>query len=641
MPDAGDKTLPIRPRSILLGLLLIPVNCYWIFQIEVMWYAGHPTTISLFFNVILFLVAIALANGVLHRVWPSQALNAAELVVIYVMLSLASAMCGHDMIQVLTPILCHPFHFATAENNWAELFCDKLPRWLMVDSPEAVDSFYSGGSSLYLGQNWRPWLPVVLRWTGFLTVLVFTTVCLNVLFRKEWTENERLAFPVVGLPHAIATRPKALCWNAYFLIGFLVAGSISLINGLHHLVPAFPYVPVKPHNLWPLIRGLGHPWTAAGSIRVAYYPSVIGISFLMPLDLMFSCWFFYLFWRAEAIFLAWIGVAPKLGPYITQQATGGYLAIAAGALWIGRSHLKEVIRKVLGRPSALSDQVEPMSYRAAALGAVAGFVMLIVFSCKAGMSLWIAVAFFALYLAISAGITRMRATCGPPAHDLHHAGPEQVLTATVGTANIDGPGLGVMSLFYGFNRAYRGHPMAHSLEGFKLAERTKGSQRAMLAAQMLAVAFGCLCSFWAILHICYSSASGPTWVFTRAFGREPYRDLQRWLLHPTEANGLSIFFYGLGFLIVLLIPLLRWIYVYVPFHPIGFAISTSWSMGLVWFPIFIAWLLKRTIVKYGGGAGYRRFLPFFMGLVLGDYLIGGLWCLIALAVGRGMYAFWP
>ncbi|MDP6502309.1 MAG: hypothetical protein QF886_01785, partial [Planctomycetota bacterium] len=227
MAENDGSTSLIRARCILLGLLLIPANCYWIIQMEVMWYAGQPTTISLFQNVLLCLVGVTLVNGVVRRFAPRDALNPAELITIYTMLCMTTAMCGHDMLQVLTPILIHPFQFSSDENNWAVLFEGKLPTEVMVsNAPEAVKNFYEGKSSLYLPENFYAWLPVVLIWTGFLSTLVFTTLCLNSLIRKEWTENERLTYPIVELPLTIATKPRELIWNSFFLYGFLMAGGI-------------------------------------------------------------------------------------------------------------------------------------------------------------------------------------------------------------------------------------------------------------------------------------------------------------------------------------------------------------------------------------------------------------------------------
>jgi hypothetical protein len=38
--------------------------------------------------------------------------------------------------------------------------------------------------------------------------------------------------------------------------------------------------------------------------------------------------------------------------------------------------------------------------------------------------------------------------------------------------------------------------------------------------------------------------------------------------------------------------------------------------------------------------GYRQAIPFFMGLVLGEYVVSCLWSLLALAVDTPMYWTW-
>lgn len=63
-------------------------------------------------------------------------------------------------------------------------------------------------------------------------------------------------------------------------------------------------------------------------------------------------------------------------------------------------------------------------------------------------------------------------------------------------------------------------------------------------------------------------------------------------------------------------------------------------MNLVWFPLLIAWAVKSTILRYGGLPRYRMFLPFFLGLILGQSIVGSLWSLIGLALGIPTYSFW-
>ena len=50
----------------------------------------------------------------------------------------------------------------------------------------------------------------------------------------------------------------------------------------------------------------------------------------------------------------------------------------------------------------------------------------------------------------------------------------------------------------------------------------------------------------------------------------------------------------------------------------------------MWFPIFIAWLLKRVILRASGLQGYRTAVPFFLGLVLGEFVVGSVWNILGL-----------
>ena len=109
-------------RSLIIAIILIPINCYWVIEMEVIRYSGHPVTISLFFNVIFSIFVLIAINLLLKKYLPTHTLSQSELLVIYIMLSLASGVAGHDMLEILVPMLGHAYWFATPENEWAELF---------------------------------------------------------------------------------------------------------------------------------------------------------------------------------------------------------------------------------------------------------------------------------------------------------------------------------------------------------------------------------------------------------------------------------------------------------------------------------------------------------------------------------------
>ena len=70
-----------------------------------------------------------------------------------------------------------------------------------------------------------------------------------------------------------------------------------------------------------------------------------------------------------------------------------------------------------------------------------------------------------------------------------------------------------------------------------------------------------------------------------------------------------------------------------PLHPIGYPIGAVWLMDQLWFSIALAWLLKLVAMKYGGPSLFRRARPFFLGLIVGQFFIAGLWLIIDFFTG--------
>ncbi|MBD68737.1 hypothetical protein CMK21_01220 [Candidatus Poribacteria bacterium] len=63
-------------------------------------------------------------------------------------------------------------------------------------------------------------------------------------------------------------------------------------------------------------------------------------------------------------------------------------------------------------------------------------------------------------------------------------------------------------------------------------------------------------------------------------------------------------------------------------------------MNLIWFPLFLSWLIKWIVLKYGGLKVYQQGVPFFLGLILGEFVMGSIWMVIGLLGNSQTYAFW-
>ena len=217
----------------------------------------------------------------------------------------------------------------------------------------------------------------------------------------------------------------------------------------------------------------------------------MGLVFLIPLDIAFSCWFFFFFWKAQLISASALGWQER--PEFPEQSMGAYIALFAIAFWMGRRHLMRFFRSAWNtqlRAGADEDATEPLRYRSAVLGLIVGFVFLVVFCWYAGMSIWAAAVFFALFLMTEIGITRIRAEVGSPIHDLHFAGPEYLMVDAFGTRKLGASSLTVMSFFWFLTRAHYSDVMPHQLEGFKLADRARMNQRGLLIAMLVAIVVG-------------------------------------------------------------------------------------------------------------------------------------------------------
>ena len=98
--------------------------------------------------------------------------------------------------------------------------------------------------------------------------------------------------------------------------------------------------------------------------------------------------------------------------------------------------------------------------------------------------------------------------------------------------------------------------------------------------------------------------------------------------NPQPIHGWHLGFAGIGAILMGCMTYLKSHFVSFPIHPVGMALGLTAPIYQVWFSIFIAWLLKIFILKYGGAKLYRHLRPFFLGMTLGMFTSAGLWLII-------------
>lgn len=633
-------------RAILLGLLLIPINVYWVVFIESrVRFGGQITLMSLFVNTTMSLLIIVLINVALRRLSPKTALSQAELLTIFIMLNLATCIASEDFAQVLFATISHLFWFASPENEWARFF-PYVPEWLSVRDRTVLDGFYNADSTLYTVTNLHAWMRPVIWWSVYIFAMFMIMVCINIIVKKQWIEREKLTYPVIQLPLTITEKGGSiqLFSNRLLWVGFAIAAAIDIINSLHTAFPVMPYLSVKLN----LIQGESgwdarnffttKPWNALGWTAISFFPFMIGLSYFLPLDLSFSIWFFFLFRKAQRIASAMFGLQNIPGfPYLQEQSAGAMLGFVVALIWVTRRHIGHVVMDVFSPNATGGESQETRSYRWATLGLLCCCTFLLLFCNRAGMSVGIILLLYPLYFAISTAIARIRAELGPPLHVIW-AIPSSILFESFGARNLGPANVILFSTFSWFDWHRVRHPMAHQLESFKMAERAGMGTKQIVFAMMLAIVFGTIASFWIMLDGSYQNESLPH----AYFGWSAYNQLAYRMDSSPEANYPAVMGMGVGFLFTLLLMFTRMRFIWWPFHPAGYALSMSpWSSDYIWSCLIVSFLAKWALMRYGGLRLYRKAIPFFIGLVLGEFVVITVLNAISILFRVQTYIFWP
>jgi hypothetical protein len=167
--------------------------------------------------------------------------------------------------------------------------------------------------------------------------------------------------------------------------------------------------------------------------------------------------------------------------------------------------------------------------------------------------------------------------------------------------------------------------------------------RALYVATVVALLVAIPTSFWAYLDMYYRRGAGTSKVeiWALGFGREFANTLANWIRNPTPPDTAAQIAALVGFTIAVLLGLARMRFFWFPLHPLAYAVANGWGMHNLWSCVFVGWLVKSIVLRYGGLRRYRELIPFFLGLMLGEFFWGSLWTLCGIALDIRTYDFWP
>jgi hypothetical protein len=595
----------------------------------------YQSVLTLLAGAVFWLFLMAMLNVLLRRFAPRHALRPSEFAVIYGLTTVAAAIGSQDAVMQLFPMFVFPFRATQVDTM--RRFRPMIPEWLAPRDPAVVEPYYYGATNFWQPEFIKAWLVPMGVWMLWLTALGITLWSWNVILRRRWVDSDRLAFPCVQLPLEMCREGGfgGMLSGKMFWSGFVVTTLIVSLDQIHARFPAVPSVPLGMVAN-PILDAMPAPWKALSPMTLTWEPIHVGISYFIPMDILFSGWFFYLFRKGEEVFgysMGWreLGWDAAGFPYTRSQAAGAWIALFFVLVWAERKQFSRVLRAAFQRGSEpLDDDAEPGSYRTAARCFVGGMLFLYAFSVYCGMSWWLALLFYGFFWMLNVTMTRLYAQVGPPILELFFLDPQATISRAIGTIGHDPRSLTMFSLMYWFNRTDRGQPMAHQLATFKIAQATNTNMRSVGRWVIVAFVLGCFVCLTTYLHWAYRVGEDQ---FQEGGWRETFSVLavsriQQWVTEPKGPVTTEVGFMVVGGIVTLILAKLSYTFIGFPFHPIGYALSVCYTMEYNWPAYLGVWLLKGVILRYGGRGLYFKLTPFFLGLILGGLVSPIIWGLV-------------
>ena len=573
----------------------------------------------------------------------TMGLSGAQLLVVYAMLLCACAVCTMGFTTVVIPSLAGVFYYARPGNRWDTIFHPHLPRWLVPNDPNAIRRFFEGAGADPI--DWGVWLSPLMCWLVFVMALATVMISLMVILRKQWVERERLVYPIVQLPQEmirdrVGSGEVPFFRNPLVWIGFAVPFIATALNGIH--------------AYWPSVPGLRlHTGTRlfadTVTLRFRFSFVMVGFAYLIRKDAAFSIWFFALLALFQRGLFKFMGIASteKL-LYGTNRSAmqshlgmGAIIVLVAYGLWVARHHLRDVFAGAFMRSANVDDSDEIMSYRSAVLSLAGGLLVMIVWLCLSGVPLWAALLLIGAGLILFLGVTRIVVEVGL-SNTVAPMSPPCVVTSTVGATAFSSGQLACLTPTFLWTGWMRTHVMASAAHGLKLLSGVPGVKRRAFWALLLAVLAAALGSMWMLLRNCYAYGGiNFGYPYLTSFAKTPWNYMGTLIRNPPGPHWGGILSTGIGAAIMGLLIFLRNTFTWWPLAPIGFPLAGVWLMERLWFSIFVSWLIKTVLLKYGGPRAYHKFRPMFLGFILGQFVAAGFWLGIDSMTGMvGNRVFW-
>lgn len=500
---------------------------------------------------------------------------------------------------------------------------------------------------------WGEWLKPLFNWGMVILLTYVILMTFNVLIFRQWAHNEKLIYPLAELPEMLAGHEpdgkaagaipplfrSGLFWAGVAIVGVILGYNLfaktEIVKGLKQISLTFSWRPYVENSIF----------SALIQQRLHIFFTMVGLSFLIPAKISFSLWFFYLLYIVQLQFMCWAGHGVHEGsfPAMWWDTANFKTAEGGGALFVFAGVILYKCRRFLlcfFAPSSVRDldADERTELRVSSLLFVASSIGLILFLwLRLGANVFYTIFCYFAVIVITIGLIRavteggilgFQCWCGP----FHIIRSVFGMDKTWTSPTLFGPLMVYYSLMFLDIKTFIAPAMANSI---KIRDDLRMSRMRFHLAIFLGIGVAAVVAVLSQIILCYSGgADGMNRWFHTSFP-------DRWMFgkivsmtknRPIDTTG-GAFWLGFGGVAMGLLLYFRQFIFWLP-HPIGMIMLTNPIMRTYWFSIFLGWLFKNLITKYGNKDTYKNLRFMFVGLIVGELIIIVLAMIVTMWTGK-------
>lgn len=656
----GDpvKTRVIRPRAFVVGIFFAVLICA-LTPFNNLVQGGTPLGGGYFpLAPFYILVWMTVLTALYRRLFPGRILfTGLELIFAWMLMVLVAGIAYTGFARTFFVNITAPIYFGANDPGWQTTLWPLVSESLFPQDREAIAMLYNGVEggrnmgwpALAAAVPWKAWVRPFLSWGLFISCAYFLMLCLVNLINRQATTNERMNFPLLILPKMMEQAVDENRVGAFFFNRFLLAG-IAIPVFLHGLNGLNFYFPWVPHINTLALAGSYFPkqgiFAGFVKLKLYFYPAFIGFAFLASKQVSFSFWFFFILGSLFTGILQVTGnsfppseLGITFGPTLSSpeetQMIGAFIVFFLFLLWLARFYLKEVVKHAFFINSNPLTSVHARTDRFMFWGAFMAFFFMVAWFMFHGMSFAVAVMVLLFFMMFMMVATRVVCQGGVTYFTLTVA-PLDAINTIAGFKVFSDIGLVVAGvaqkvLFVDLRESV----MPSILHTHRVARRVRS--QGLIAGTIFFSMVLCLCvSAVAMILVCYRYGIRELsldWATRTTVS--VYNNIVPLVQDPLGQGDSVRMFALVGAAVMLGLVVCYWRFYWWPLHPIGYLMVYSSAMKILWLSFFFGWMFNTLCLRYGGVSLYRRMRYFFVGFIMGDFLMGGTFAIIGFFTRTG------